>query len=129
MTAPSESPPSPTSPPIRLHIGGTQPHPDWKILDVTKRAQVDFIGNCTDLSQFADNSIAAVYASHVYEHLAYRAELPHALAEVYRVLISGGIFCLGVPDLEALARLYVHPSARPEHRFQLMQMILGGQTD
>src|SRR5690242_7115789 len=121
MTAPSE--------PIRLHIGGTQPHPDWKILDVTRRPEVDFVGSCTDLSQFADGSIAAVYASHVYEHLAYRGELPHALAEAYRVLIPSGIFRVGVPDLEALARLYAHPTTRPEQRFQLMQMIYGGQVD
>jgi len=52
---------------IKLHIGGQEPHPDWKILDVEPRPEVDYVGNASDLSQFEDNAISAIYASHVLE--------------------------------------------------------------
>lgn len=53
---------------MKLHIGGKQPHPEWKILDVLQRPEVDFIANASNLEQFDDNSIEAIYASHVLEH-------------------------------------------------------------
>ena len=30
---------------------------------------VDFVGDISDLSQFNDNSINEIYASHVFEHI------------------------------------------------------------
>ena len=46
-----------------------------------------------------------VYASHVLEHLS-RADVPVALAEMYRMLRAGGILRLIVPDLAARAERY-----------------------
>ena len=80
---------------MKLHIGGEQAHPDWKILNVQAGPDVDYLGNCTDLSQFADASIEAIYAAHVFEHLDYQTELQQTLAECHRVLAGGGEF-LGV---------------------------------
>ena len=48
---------------LRLHIGGRTPRAGWKILDVNPGPHVDFVGNCRDLSRFADGSVAEVYAS------------------------------------------------------------------
>ena len=54
---------------MKLHIGGEQKKDGWKILNIQKKDNVDFIGNITDLSQFENNSIEEIYASHVFEHV------------------------------------------------------------
>jgi predicted SAM-dependent methyltransferase len=115
--------------PLRLNIGGTESRAGWKILNIQPGPNVDFIGDCTDLSQFASDSVDEVYASHVYEHLNYMVELPKALAEVFRVLKPGGTFKVGVPDLDVLCRLYIHPGLNFPDRYFVMRMIYGGQTD
>jgi predicted SAM-dependent methyltransferase len=115
--------------PFRLHIGGTEPRAGWKILNIQPGPHVDFIGNCTDLSQFANESIDELYASHVYEHLGYQAELPKALVEACRVLKPSGVFKIAVPDLEMLCKLYIHPELNIPDRFYVTRMIYGGQTD
>lgn len=110
----------PESPePLRLHIGGKQPHDGWKILS----------GDNLDLSQFADGSVAEVYASHVLQHFGYQEELPRALAEIFRVLVPGGIFRVAVPDLETLCLLFVEPMADLQQRADVMRLLYGEQTD
>src|SRR6516164_5453535 len=52
------------------------------------------------------NSCEGVFASHVLEHLS-RQDIDEALVETYRILRSGGIFRLVVPDLERAAREYL----------------------
>lgn len=53
------------------------------------------------------NSCAGIYASHILEHLALN-DFRIALKNTHRLLDSGGIFRLIVPDLEALAGKYLH---------------------
>ena len=53
---------------MKLHIGGKEVKEGWKILNIIKNDGVDFVGSISDLSQFADNSIEEIYASHVLEH-------------------------------------------------------------
>src|SRR6476660_9763094 len=101
--------PTASGEPLRLNIGGTEPRHGWKILNIQPGPCVDFVGDCTDLSQFADDSVAEVYASHVFEHLGYQEDLPRALREVRRVLVPGGLFRIGVPDLDALCWLFMSP--------------------
>jgi predicted SAM-dependent methyltransferase len=115
--------------PLRLHIGGKEVHKDWKILNIQNGPHVDFVGNCTDLSQFANNSVTEVYASHIIEHLGYQTELEKAIAEIYRVLIPGGTFKISVPDLDVLSRIFLRPDLHFATRFQIMQIMFGGQTD
>jgi len=54
----------------------------------------------------ADGCCAAVYHSHVLEHFP-RDEAPGFLSECYRLLRTGGILRVVVPDLETIARLYL----------------------
>lgn len=115
--------------PLRLHIGGRTPHPDWKILDVRPGPGVDFIGHCSDLSAFENETVAEIYASHVIEHLSYKHELAAAMSEFNRVLVPGGLVRIGVPDLPALCALYLDPSLDAEDRYQVTRMIYGGQLD
>ncbi len=114
---------------LRLNIGGTEPRTGWKIFNVQCGEHVDFIGKCDNLTEFADGSIAEVYASHVYEHLSYVGELKRALREIYRVLVPGGRFRISVPDFELLCRMFLHPRLTLDQRFYIMNIIFGGQLD
>lgn len=117
--------------PLNLHIGGTEKHPDWKILDIESRPEVDFVGDASDLSQFEDESVDSIYASHVLEHFHYglNNELSRTLAEWYRVLKPGGQLMISVPDLRVLCWLYLSPDANPLERHQLMRMMFGGHMN
>lgn len=58
-----------------------------------------------------DNSVEVLYSSHMFEHLD-RREAAMFLAEARRVLVSGGIIRLAVPDLEKHVNSYMtHPDA------------------
>ena len=114
---------------IRLHVGGQIPHADWKILDVRPGPHVDYVGSCTSLASFDDNSVIEIYASHVLEHLGYMRDLPAALDEFFRVLIPGGTLRAGVPDLDILCRLFTDPALDLEARFMVMRMMFGGQMN
>lgn len=114
---------------LRLHIGGRIAHPDWKILNVQPGPQVDFVGDCADLRQFADASVSEIYASHVLEHLGFKHDMPAALNEFHRVLVPGGGLRIGVPDLAVLCALYVDPALDAEDRYQVMRMLYGGQLN
>jgi predicted SAM-dependent methyltransferase len=119
----------PVREPLRLHIGGLALKPGWKILDIQQWPGVDFVGSCTDLSQFADGSVEQVYASHVLEHLGYHDELPQALREIHRVLRPGGELLISVPNLEVLCKLFLRPDLTGERRFKIMQVMFGAQVD
>jgi predicted SAM-dependent methyltransferase len=118
-----------TNAPLRLHLGGWERREGWKILDIQAGRNADFIGNCQDLSQFANGSVTEIYASHVYEHLDYQKELPKALAEAFRVLKPGGLIRIGVPDLETLCGLILNKKLPLGERFEVQRMIFGGQVD
>ena len=54
---------------------------------------------------FPDNSVAAIYACHVLEHL-YLTEAQKLLKECYRVMEPDGIIRIVVPDLRAIVLEY-----------------------
>jgi predicted SAM-dependent methyltransferase len=117
------------SEPVRLHIGGVEPQPGWTMLNIQQRPDVDVVCDCTNLGQFADETVAEIYGSHVLEHLSYMGELEAALKEFYRVLVPGGIVRISVPDFELLCRMFLHPALDTEKRFYIMRMVFGGQVD
>jgi predicted SAM-dependent methyltransferase len=55
---------------------------------------------------FKDNTVSAVYAAHVIEHL-YLADAQRLMGECKRVLRSGGVIRLVVPDLRSMATNYL----------------------
>ncbi|MFS8904789.1 methyltransferase domain-containing protein [Synechococcus sp. O70.2] len=114
---------------IRLHIGGKQPHPDWKILDSQVGDHVDYVGSAIDLSQFEDNSIEAIYAPYILQRFNYTRELPTALKEWHRVLRFGGQLMISVPDMPTLCLLYLKDEVSLEQRFRIMRMMFGDQVD
>ena len=54
---------------MKLHIGGKEKKEGWSILNIQKNDNVDFVGDISDLSQFDNESIDEIYASHVVEHV------------------------------------------------------------
>ena len=90
---------------MKLHIGGTEKKEGWKILNIQKSNNVDYIGDIRDLSQFDDNSVSEVYASHVVEHVDQK-NIKNTLKGVFRILKENGKFYISVPDMEILCRIF-----------------------
>lgn len=57
--------------------------------------------------KIADNSKDAVYHSHVMEHVPKNA-VKTFISECHRVLKPGGVIRVVIPDLEMIARNYIH---------------------
>ncbi len=116
---------------MKLHLGGTQPHPDWHIFDIEARPEVDFVGDASDLSQFADNSIEEIYASHILEHFHYAldGELLAVLKEWHRVLVPQGMLYISVPDLRKICWLFLNPDLNMHDRRILLAALYGGHIN
>tara|TARA_B100001559_G_C16332184_1_gene543962 strand:+ start:174 stop:683 length:510 start_codon:yes stop_codon:yes gene_type:complete len=113
---------------MKLHIGGKEKKEGWKILNIQKFEGVDFLGDISDLSQFEDNSIEEVYASHVIEHVPQK-KVNETLKGVYRILSENGKFYISVPDMDVLCKIFIDSKAPPEVKFHIMRMMFGGQVD
>jgi ubiquinone/menaquinone biosynthesis C-methylase UbiE len=90
---------------MKLHLGCGWRNfgSDWIHIDGGKYEHLDY-NDITDLP-FADEAVDLIYASHVLEYFD-RTEVLKVLTEWHRVLKPGGVLRLGVPDFEAMAKLY-----------------------
>ena len=113
---------------MKLHIGGESVKDGWKILNISQKPGVDFIGDISDLSMFENDSASDVYASHVFEHVI-QAKVLDTLKEIRRILKPGGKFYVSVPDLDILCHTFINPMASTEIKFHVMRMMFGGQVD
>jgi predicted SAM-dependent methyltransferase len=116
-----------------LNVGcGERGHPDWINLDLHPRRPHTLRHDAAAAPlPFAPGSFAAVYLSHVLEHVpAERASF--VLVECRRVLRPGGILRIVVPDLEQIASLYAQTierawhgddEARRRHRWFTMELL------
>jgi predicted SAM-dependent methyltransferase len=97
--------------PIRLNLGsGASPIRGW--------VNVDLVGHRPDLAwdlsvplPLPDSSVEAIFNEHLLEHL----ELTHALSllrECHRLLVTGGMLRVGVPDAGSYLRAYDSESKR-----------------
>jgi predicted SAM-dependent methyltransferase len=102
-----------------LNIGcGAAYHPEWLNLDAQPGSPAVMAHDARRALPIGDESLDAVYASHVLEHLAAE-DGARLLRECHRVLAGGGILRIVVPDLEEIVRLYLH----------CLEGALGGDTD
>jgi predicted SAM-dependent methyltransferase len=90
-----------------LNLGcGSRFHPTWTNLDViSSNAAV----RACDLSKgipFPDNSFQVVYHSHLLEHFP-KDKAFELMQECRRVLETGGVIRVAVPDLEQIVRMYL----------------------
>jgi predicted SAM-dependent methyltransferase len=108
---------------LKLHIGCGPNHKDgWVNLDLGGNADLQL-----DLREglpFSDNSAVIVYSEHFFEHLSYTSTVYSSdafssleapgypseallfLRESFRILKSGGVFSVGVPDAEKALKAY-----------------------
>lgn len=110
-----------------LHIGGTEYHPAWEILNLSNNNTVDHVGDGGNLYKFEDNTFDKMYASHVLEHFDH-LKINDVLKEWYRVLKPGGMIYISVPDVSVITALIARSNNYNEQRF-LMNMIFGGHVD
>jgi predicted SAM-dependent methyltransferase len=113
---------------LKLHIGGRERKDGWTVLNPIAGPDVDVVGDIRDLSGFADDSIDTIYASHVLEHVG-QADIVPALKGIRRALKPGGQFQVAVPDFDVLCHLQLSPRAPLQVKWQIMQMMFGGQVD
>src|SRR5271155_506224 len=90
-----------------LNLGcGQRFHPEWVNLDLHPSNPSVQRWDVHEELPFPSGSFDVVYHSHVLEHLS-KQDAPLFLRECYRVLRSGGVIRVAVPDLEKIARLYL----------------------
>ena len=113
---------------MKLHIGGKEKKDGWHILNIQKNDYVDFVGDISDLSQFKEDTIEEIYASHVFEHIKY-ADTKKTLINIRRILIEGGKFYISVPYMDVLFKQFLDPKSDAKMKIHIIRMIFGGQTD
>lgn len=113
---------------MKLHIGGKEVREGWKILNIQRLPGVDYVGDISDLGQFADRSIDEIYASHVLEHVK-GPDIARTLSGIYRVLKRGGKFMVAVPDMDVLCKIMLDTDMPAEIKVRFVGMLFGGQKD
>lgn len=104
---PANSPNLTAAKPAMLNIGcGRTYHRRWTNLDLAPVSPDVISCNITEGLPFQDQTFAAVYHSHLLEHLSPESG-QRLLAECFRVLQPGGVLRIVVPDLEQIAKLYL----------------------
>lgn len=103
------TPPTPAGVALdRLNVGcGAHFHPAWVNVDIAPADPSVLKHDLRRPLPFADGAFQAVYHSHVLEHL-HRPSAMSLLRECHRVLAPGGVLRVVVPDLETIAKLYLH---------------------
>jgi predicted SAM-dependent methyltransferase len=90
---------------LKLNVGcGVKRKEGWVNVDLFPTADVK-----TDARRhlpFRENSAVFIYSEHFFEHLEYPEEATGFLRESLRVLGPGGIFSVGIPDVERALRAY-----------------------
>lgn len=87
-----------------LHIGcGNTKISEFVNIDHVPTKTTDLVTEAWDLGAFENNTVEYIYLRHAFEHLN-RDQVSLALIEWRRVLVSGGIVHLVVPNIEFHAR-------------------------
>lgn len=113
---------------LKLCLGGSQAKPGWRILNIQPGPAVDQIADIRDLTMFADQSCAEVYASHVLEHIPQQF-MVETLQGLHRILMPEGRLMISVPDMDVLCREFLSEEFTFAQRVHVMRMMFGGQTD
>lgn len=107
---------------IRLNLGGRETRiPGFKNVDLQDLPTTDIRDDLGVLQSIATGSISEIYASHVLEHFMWDKTLD-VLKAWRRVLKSGGIAYIAVPDWDVIVRIY-----RSDGLTQLLIELLYGE--
>ncbi|MGH2534740.1 MAG: class I SAM-dependent methyltransferase [Thermomicrobiales bacterium] len=93
---------------LKLHLGCADSYLDgWVNIDLNRPGRrLDLRWDLRRGLPFPDNSASAVFSEHLFEHIPLDGAMA-LLAECRRVLVPGGIFRIGVPDLDRYVRAYL----------------------
>jgi SAM-dependent methyltransferase len=92
--------------PLRLDIGGAAvPYAADEYTTVDLYGDPDVLADACDLP-FSDNSVDAIWASHVLEHLR-TSDIPRALAEWFRVMKPHARAIIRVPNFDYVAKYWL----------------------
>lgn len=85
---------------LDIGSGGRRGSGGWITIDTVNGC--DLYWDLREGIPFEDNTVSAIYSSHLFEHLDY-ADGQVLLSECFRVLKPGGSFSIAVPN----ARIYI----------------------
>ncbi len=92
---------------LLVNLGaGKHGKPGWINVDIKKEPGINCLYDCRKSLPFPDNSVKGIFCEHFLEHIDYTEEIPYFLTECHRVLKSGGIIRIIIPDLEKYLRAY-----------------------
>jgi len=115
------------SSPIKLHLGcGSKYIPGFIHIDVIEGDHIHHQCSVCKLP-YSDGSVDLIYACHILEHFG-RWEIHDVLHEWYRVLKTGGVLRLAVPDFSACAEIYYKDGLK-NGLTGLIGLICGGQRN
>lgn len=101
---------------IQLHLGcGKKFIPGFVHIDLDNFPHIDYHHEISRLPMFKNNTVDLIYSCHAFEYFD-RQQAEEVLKEWRRVLKSGGILRLAVPDFEAIVRVYLKYGKDLEHR-------------
>lgn len=109
---------------IYLHLGcGDINHPKFVNIDGRPAPHIHYVQSLDNLSQFGNESVDLIYASHCLEHFPH-AKVSEVLEEWHRVLKTGGILRLSVPDFDRLLLAYQESA---QDIYSILSGVMGGQ--
>ena len=92
---------------MKLHIGcGSYYMEGWVNIDLNNKCKTDLNIDITKGLPFETESIEAIVTNHFLEHLKPKDAF-NFLQDSYRVLQTGGIIRISVPDLEMIIKDYL----------------------
>lgn len=92
---------------LLINLGaGDQGRPGWVNVDALEKKGVNCVYDCRLHLPFDDMSGEGIFCEHFFEHLDYDFEALPFLKECYRVLRSGGVLRLIVPDAQKYLDAY-----------------------
>lgn len=111
---------------IYLHLGcGAINHEQFINIDGYPHPHVHYVQSIDRLTQFGDDTVDLIYASHCLEHFSY-TKTKSVLNEWYRVLKKGAVLRLSVPDFDKLVEIYRIHDCDPD---VILPQLMGGQNN
>jgi predicted SAM-dependent methyltransferase len=89
---------------LELGAGDKKGEGGWVTIDISRNC--DVFWDLRNGLPFPDESIKKIYSSHFFEHLTFK-EGQKFLDECIRVLVSGGIFSICVPNAKLYMEAYI----------------------
>jgi predicted SAM-dependent methyltransferase len=98
---------------LSVNIGsGGRGLPDWINIELVRMRDTTLCLDIRHRLPIADESVSRILAEHVLEHIDFRSDVPAVLRDWYRILRSGGVLRIIVPDARRFLQAYVADDPR-----------------